>query len=186
MKQLGGFLWFGLGVSVLAAGVLYLSPKATPMHQAPAIFVGDSITHRLRVDQVVDGGVNLGVESRTTAELLAAMPAMHLERGDLVVLMIGTNDLRQHRTAGLEGRLREVGRRIHGHLLWNAIPPMPGYDVAPTNALIERLCSERGDCVYVTTPWAAGDFQSDGVHPNAEGNAKWAQSLRNALPAPTV
>lgn len=186
MKRLDGFLLFGLLASLQAGVLLYFLPRAEPAPESPVIFVGDSITHRLPVERVIEGGVNLGVESRTTGELLAAMPEMRLERAELVVLMIGTNDLRQHKDAGLESRFRQIGNRIPGWLLWNAIPPMPGYDVAPTNAMIERLCRERGQCTFVSVPWQRSDFQSDGVHPNARGNDKWISALRRLMPAPTV
>lgn len=186
MKRIDSFLWLGCALWVLAMAIAYQVPKQDDPEIVPVIFVGDSITRRLPVEQVVEGALNLGVESRTTKELLDAIPDMGLDRSTFFVLMIGTNDLRQRKSAGLESRLREIGRRIPGYVIWNAIPPMPGYDVSETNALIQKLCRERGQCTFLSIPWTTRDFQSDGVHPNSAGNDKWIQALRTCMPAPTV
>jgi lysophospholipase L1-like esterase len=145
------------------------------------VFLGDSLTYSLDVDQVVPGAFNAGIPGYTTWHLLRLLPHMQsIPRARLVVLTIGTNDVRRGLTPMIAGRLHEVSKAIPGPMLWNAIPPSIHGDVGPVNAAAREACRARADCIFVETNFEASDFY-DGEHPNAAGNARWIARMRAAL-----
>jgi lysophospholipase L1-like esterase len=146
------------------------------------IFLGDSLTRALDVGRIAPGAINYGIDGYQTRHLLAFLPKLRsVPRARLVVLTIGTNDVKRHQLEGIEERLHRISQAIPGPLLWNAIPPSRQGEVARVNAAVRRECAARSNCTYLETKFEATDFW-DGEHPNVAGNERWSASMRRAWP----
>jgi lysophospholipase L1-like esterase len=165
-----------------------LDPAAQELLQREArlppgsvLFLGDSLTRALDVDQVVPGAFNGGLDGYSSWQLLQVLPHMQsLPKARLVVLTIGTNDVKRKLTPFSAGRLHAISKAIPGPMLWNAIPPSIHGDVSVVNEAARAECRARRDCIFLETHFEATDFK-DGEHPNAAGNARWIASMRAAL-----
>ena len=166
------------------------------------IFLGDSITHDLAAESVVDIAVNYGIGGMTSAQLLGALPAYtSLHRAKTIVLMIGINDWGHGGAVGLQDRLKAIESALPRAkpLIWNAIMPAGGSpqrmaDIAVTNQFIRTLCASRPGCIYLDT-WqflASPDgirldrLYVDSLHLNGDGYHLWASALRHALQRATT
>jgi lysophospholipase L1-like esterase len=156
-----------------------------------AIFLGDSITQGLATAAVAPDSVNFGIGAATTSELLRNLPSYKsLERASSIFLLIGTNDIGEGLTRGLDERLRAISLAIplDKPLIWSGI--MPAYSdrhrpemIAAANKTIHDLCSRRTECFYIDTQAifsADRSLLSDGVHPNDAGYSRWIDALRAA------
>ncbi len=161
------------------------------------VFLGDSITHDLATESVIDNSVNYGIGGMTSAQLLSALPAYQsLYRAKAIVLMIGINDWGHGISEGLMDRLKVIESTLPSGkpLVWNSIMPAGGNpsrmdEIAATNELIRTLCSSRPSCIYVDT-WkflASPDgkrldnFYADSLHLNGDGYQLWISALRQAM-----
>ena len=193
-------------------------PTLAPNPNAIA-FLGDSITYGFDLDVAFSGvdAVNLGVSGDTTADVLARMPREILAlRPAKAVVMIGTNDLGQGRTAAevLEGVARILDRIRSGSpateiVLESLYPvherPNEAFDTfAPgrrTNARITRVndglaalaAARQLTFVDVYAHLIDDDgqlavaFTYDGLHLTPEGYAAVAEVLAPAvLDAPVL
>lgn len=153
-----------------------------PVPFPPVLIVGDSHAALMPSEAGGAASMNYGVKGRTTAQLLAALPSIPFSLARATVLVIGANDVKFGREAGLSARLRLISERIPGELVWAEIPPMVGHDVSQANGVIARLCIERGHCTLVPATFAVSDLQADGTHLNATAQAAWANRIAASLP----
>lgn len=171
--------------------IAYHRAMDTSVPAGAAIFLGDSITQGLATAAVAPYSVNYGIGAATTGELLRNLPSYgSLKRASSVFLLIGSNDIREGLTEGLDERLRAISLAIPQDkpLIWSGI--MPAYSkfhrpekIAAANETIKQLCAGRKDCLYIDTQALyASDptLLGDGVHPSDAGYARWIAALRSA------
>ena len=146
------------------------------------LLVGDSLTDRFQGWRTLAPVVaNYGVGGMTTRKLLRTLPNYRaIQRARLVVLTMGTNDIRLHEVDGIEERFRTLSASIPVPLVWNAIPPTHFGDRDAVNVAARKVCAERPDCTFLVVDFAPSDFL-DGTHLTASGYAKWVQALRPEL-----
>ena len=146
------------------------------------LLLGDSLTDRFKdYARLAPQVVNYGVGGQTSQELLQSLPRYGLvHRASLIVLTIGTNDLRLDQVDGIETRLREISAALPGPMIWNAIPPTAYGDNSRVNAAARKVCADRPDCRFLVTDFAPEDF-TDGSHLRPSGYAKWAANLKLAI-----
>lgn len=156
--------------------------------EGSVVLLGDSLTERFpNPKRLSPQVVNYGIGGMTTRELRRVLPRFGaVRRASVVVLTIGTNDVRLRELDGLEGRMREISERIPVRVVWNAIPPThfgPEEAVGVVNATARKVCAERPDCTFLETRWASGDF-TDGTHLSRAAYTKWTANLRSVLHVP--
>jgi lysophospholipase L1-like esterase len=140
-------------------------PVATPIPivTGPVVFVGDSITEFWEVgpftvpdpklSQLVPGSVNAGVAGNTTDQMLARFSAVLEKKPSVVVILGGTNDLRQieapftDNIAKMADRAAAAGARV----VICTVPPasqsllptsVSGYSDATNDARIRQFNSQ--------------------------------------------
>jgi lysophospholipase L1-like esterase len=155
------------------------------------LFLGDSNTFTLVTAAVAPLSVNYGIGSLRSDQLLAAMPIYHsMTRARAVSIMIGTNDVLEGLSAGLQDRYARILDQIPSgvSVVLSSIPPIerPGLrEQAQQAAQAARRASE-GRCRFVDLHSALegipGALTDDGVHLDVKGYAIWAELLRRALP----
>lgn len=172
------------------------------------VFLGDSITAgyglaaaeaypALVQSQLAGEGtpvriVNAGVSGDTSAGGLARLDWMLRQRPNCVVVALGGNDgLRGLSTEELERNLTQIVRRSQDAgarvlLAGMQMPPSHGEDYARAFAAVyPRVAQATGATLLpFLLEGVGGDpglNQSDGIHPNADGQARVARSVRRAL-----
>lgn len=146
-----------------------------------AIFLGDSITEGLDTSSVVAASINYGIGGQRSDQLLKAMPVYtSMDRASVVVITIGTNDVLQGRTKGIEQRYRAILSSVppRVRVVLSAPPPMPDRDVQPVVTAARAACMEDRRCTFVDVPPL--DLL-DGVHPSPTGYSTWAGLLRATI-----
>jgi hypothetical protein len=140
------------------AGIELIARDArTP--EGAVVFLGDSLTRALDTGRVVPGSYNYGIDGYQTRQLLPLLPKLRgIKHARLVVLTIGTNDVKHQQQPGIRVRLAAISKAIPGPLLWNAIPPSVHGEVASVNSAARSECAARTDCVFVETAFEAGDL----------------------------
>jgi lysophospholipase L1-like esterase len=135
---------------------------------------------------------NCGVPGATTRDLLELLPTLksRFNTAQLILLMIGTNDIVQNNHAFIED-FREIVISLSRHypsaeLLVNSLLPMQlshlsGSTVEKLNNSIQVICRETGSCyVDVYSKFLQADgilFQPDGVHITNAGYEIWARTV---------
>ena len=135
---------------------------------------------------------NLGVPGATATDLLASLPAIKTRAtgADVIILMIGTNDLLGGNDDYLT-QLKDILIQLsHDHptaeILVNSLLPMdlphlPDNAVSSLNTHIEAMTMRTGCCFldmhkrFVNSEKQL--FQEDGVHLTAAAYAIWERSL---------
>lgn len=143
------------------------------------IFLGDSITQGLPPLSAVS--VNYGIPGQRSDQLLNALPVYSsVSRASAVVITIGTNDVLQGRTQGIEDRYRGILSKIprHVRVILSAIPPMAARDTSSVVAAARNACAEDARCTFVPVPKL--DLV-DGVHLSPSGYSRWSELLRAAM-----
>jgi len=172
------------------------------------VFLGDSLTAGLGLgleqaypalvaDELASRGlpvrvVNAGVSGDTTAGGLARLDWVLQQRPDVLVVGLGANDgLRGQPLSELEGNLRRIVERgrVAGAevlLLGMQVPRSLGPDYADGFAdVYPRLAQELGvPLVPFLLEGVAGVAElnlEDGIHPNAEGHRRVAETVATHL-----
>lgn len=195
--ELGDSITYGVPATTGYRGPLY---DWTRTHAPETSFVG-TVAVGGWTDALCDGHPGFTIEQIESQVVLKVWGSA--VDADLVILMIGTNDLAPpydgtlvaaHYAALLDA-LVEV--RPDVHLLVTTIPPMvatnPGAaNVGDYNARLPAVWDAldkrrpgnpvlRADVHAALSPWSAADFSTDGVHPSAVGYTKIATEFERAL-----
>ncbi|MDP5182313.1 GDSL-type esterase/lipase family protein [Blastococcus sp. BMG 814] len=187
----------------------FLSPSDEP---GGTVALGDSITagsHVAALDIGVDDsyfdvlgcrgdspvtyGGNAGVGGERSDEILARVPEALAPRPDTVLVLAGTNDVRQGRTDGTIDTLTRIAEEVEAGGATPVFATLPPSAEFPdeTVALNERLrvwADERGvELLDFWTPLADPDgtfaegMSDDGTHPSLEGAEVLADVVADAL-----
>ena len=165
-----------------------LDPQIPP---GSVIFLGDSLTERLPVEQLGANIYNLGVSGDTIKDLSNRIDDYtSLKSARLIVLEIGTNNANNFR----EGDLSELAAKLPAvSVLWYAAPPVDkkiikGTDIDKINQKAAELCAKINNCNFVNLTDqfsdSAGNLKyhiGDGVHFNVEANQIWLNDLKSRL-----
>ncbi len=178
-----------------------------PVSPGATVFLGDSITEGCPTTKLFPGvrSVNRGIAGETTRGMLWRLEADVIAlRPAAVVILGGTNDLFQ---PGGSPEATATNLRVMVERLRAALPGcrvivpkvMPNAKVEPErvrafNDAVDKALEPHGDCVRVDTftPYLtpAGGFDAsafrDGVHPNAEGYARYQKAMSRALSTPSA
>lgn len=163
--------------------------------ERPVVLIGDSNMWLFGQARYT---VNHGISGETTAGLLHSMPlyAPDVRRASAVLMMIGVNDLWQHKTEGMTANLQGIMAAVPTGvpLIWSSILPSKDFRIEPSdivkaNATIHGLCDARPGCVYIdTAKFLSKDgeqipdyFKEDGVHLSADGYEQWIGAMQVAL-----
>ena len=170
--------------------------------EGATIFLGDSITMFLATSALAAYSVNYGIGWQRTDQLLDSMDLYHsLTRATRVVITIGTNDLLQHRSEGIESRYRAILAKIPGRpsIIMSSIPPLGNDlvngrditvdDVQRVIANTRAACEADQRCRFVNVYEALivdgfpapGVLMADGIHLNTHGYARWIETMRPAM-----
>jgi len=183
-------------------------PLSVPADAPKVVFLGDSISAGLHLDQsqafpallqralAAEGRpfhlVNAGVSGDTSAGGLRRLDWLLEQEPDVLVLELGGNDgLRGQPVKEIEARLRQIVQRAQSAgarvlLLGMRMPPSLGADYANAfEALYPRLSEELG-CALVPyfmegAAGVPGRMLDDGIHPNAAGQERLAENVGPAL-----
>lgn len=134
---------------------------------------------------------NFGVPGATSVDLLASLPAIKAkaDMADIIMIMIGTNDLLFGRKEHILPNLRTTLIRLshdyaNAEVLVNslfpmALPQLPAGSVENLNSRLEELTKQTG-CCYLNTYQRFVDsdkqlFQEDGVHITAAAYSLWSR-----------
>ena len=140
---------------------------------------------------------NFGVPGATSADLLAALPAIKAKAttADVIMIVIGTNDLLSGRKEAILPNLKTILIRLshdyaNAEILVNslfpmALPHLPAGSVEILNSQIEELTKQTG-CCYLNTHrrfLESGKqlFQEDGVHITAAAYSLWNRTFLEHL-----
>jgi lysophospholipase L1-like esterase len=181
----------------------YHKDTSETVPKGAVLFIGDSITHQLFVEDVTENAINYGIGGDTTVGVLARLGAYKkpITEASAVVIAIGVNDMNR----------RSVGETIANYsLILDQIPSTPVFisSILPVdeagdnlaglnrrilllnNSLVE-LAAQRNNVTYVDNQTlfdqdADGQLDSalhrgDGIHLSPAGLKVWASSLRSAL-----
>lgn len=160
-----------------------------------AVGVDDSYVDVLgcREDSPVTYGGNFGVGGERSDEILARVPDALASRPATVLVLAGTNDVRQGRADGSIDTLTQIAEEIEAGGATPVFATLPPSDEFPgeTSALNERLrawADEGGlELLDFWTPLADPDgtfadgMSDDGTHPSAEGTEVLADVVADAL-----
>lgn len=163
--------------------------------QAPVgatVFLGDSHTEMLLVSAIAPLAVNHGVSGQSSEELLRSMELYpSLQRGSVVVVTTGTNDLNQRRSAGIGERYRAILSKIPSHVsvVVSSIPPNARHDARPVVNEARIACAADRRCTFVDAFASLssdglplpGVLRADGVHLSDEGYRIWSEQLQRAI-----
>ncbi|MGY1837427.1 SGNH/GDSL hydrolase family protein [Blastococcus sp. SYSU DS0510] len=146
-----------------------------------------------REDSPITYGGNFGVGGERSDEILARVPEALAPRPATVLVLAGTNDVRQGRAEGTIDTLTRIAEEIEAGgaaPVFATLPPSAEFP-AETMALNERLrawADERGvELLDFWTPLADPDgtfaegMSDDGTHPSAAGTDVLADVVADAL-----
>jgi lysophospholipase L1-like esterase len=152
------------------------------------IFLGDSNFQSMPVSAVAPHAVNFAISWQRSDQLLASMEDYHsLGRAGAVVVMVGTNDVRQGRAADLDARYHAIlaGVPAGVPVVMSSIAPMRGIDVRQQNQEARAACAADSRCTFVDAfavlSNKQGMLRDDGVHLTPAGYAALTPMLRDAL-----
>lgn len=214
---------------MIAASLAALCSCSRPERGVVILCAGDSITAQgyprylraaLRADGVRARVLNYGRSGNTSAEYLAFLKGnetgLRAERPDIVLLELGTNDVRvdgdRVTAAGFESNIRAIAGILKGFrtrtgeapaVYAAAIPPIPegtpfpfGPDSparvdAEINPAVKAVCADLGlGFVDNHTPFVRAPELLPGVHPSPEGYkamaATWYAAIRERVPRPAL
>jgi lysophospholipase L1-like esterase len=138
----------------------------------------------------------------TTSSTFAQLQSERLKRADIVLVILGVNDVtRGGPMAGwlrTHGQLRQLIREQTGaqHLYISEIPPLGGFPLLPNplrwllgrrarrfDAGLRRDLSTEPDCSYILLPDTLDplDMASDGFHPGPVIYAAWAKEIARRI-----
>lgn len=209
---------------LIAAALAAFGSCSRPGRGVVILCAGDSLTEQgyprflraaLRKDGVRARVLNYGRSGNTSAEYLAFLKGnkdrLGAERPDLVLLELGTNDVRVDgdgaTAADFERNSREIVGIFRGFrtrageppaVFMAAIPPVPGGTPFPfgpdsgsrvvsgINPAVRRICADLGiGFVDNYALFAASPDLLPGVHPSPEGYeamaANWYSAIRDRL-----
>lgn len=174
---------FLVGALALALAGLTATFYPSAIPQPPrAAFIGDSLTQQLDVGSVIPGANNFGVGGITIEGLRERVPGFQLQRAPLVVMTIGTGNMRAHyQPVKIEADLRAILAEIPGPILWNAVPPSDRGNPEKINRIARRLCAERPNCRWLASPAFVPEDFTDGTHMSAQGKRRWSEHMRAAI-----
>ena len=172
------------------------------------LFIGDSITHQLFVEDVTDKGVNYGIGGDTTVGVLSRIGtyAKRIKEASAVILAIGTNDINRRSDGEILVNFSLILDQITDTPVFvSSILPVdelangvPGRNKRTSliNDSIELMASQRNNVTYVSNTTAFDQdsdgqldvalHRGDGLHLSDDGLKIWATSLRTALAAEPV
>lgn len=171
----------------------FRSSKAT----ADIVMLGDSLTEGAPWAELLPGQqvLNRGIQWDTTADVLARLDEVAARKPQVVVVMIGINDLRMgvapetvgESIAAIASRLRAAGARV---VLHSVLPVASSYRettndrVDVLNAKLQRVSRQQGysfvdlrSKMTDTSGGLAGSVSWDGLHLSATGHMVWRDSL---------
>jgi lysophospholipase L1-like esterase len=158
------------------------------------LFLGDSLVadHNWQSRMSSFKVMNFGVPGATAGDLLASLPTIKTRaaHADVIVVMIGTNDLLIGNNEYLPQLKKILIQLSHDYpaseilvnsLLPMALPHLPDNSVSSLNSHIEAITMRTGCCFLdIHRRFVNGDkqlFQEDGVHLTDAGYAIWTRSL---------
>lgn len=145
------------------------------------VFLGDSITQSLAVSAVSPVAVNYGISGQRADQLLQYIGSYGaLNRARAVVVMVGTNDVRQGRGDSLPDLYRSILSAIPSHV--PVILSGPAGNMPQAVSAAGQACLSDPRCVFVdASAMPPGSLLPDGLHLSSSGYAAWAEKLRSAL-----
>ena len=166
------------------------------------IFLGDGITAALATAAVVPYGVNYGIGSQRSDQLIRSMDIYEsIKHAERVVVMIGTNDILQGREAGIESRYQAILAKIPPNIevFLSSVPPLgitefAGRQIENSKVRFavmsaESACKADHRCRFVNaynelsiaeTP-LPGVLSEDGRHLTPRGYELWIKLIREAI-----
>jgi hypothetical protein len=123
-------------------------PKGTP------VVIGDSIAARWSSPYP-----NFGIGGQRSDQLLADLP-QSVHSASAVIVAIGTNDLFQGRSVGIERRIAALNAKIAAPIYLLAVPPVEGSEAF--NKRLASACDEG--CTFIDPHLTPADL-IDGIHP---------------------
>ena len=175
--------------------------------EGATLFLGDSITMFFATSALAAHAVNYGIGWQRTDQLIDSMDRYQsMARAARVVVTIGTNDLLQHRSHGIESRYRAILAKIpaHASIVMSSIPPLGNSlfrdqgiavdDVRRVVASAQAACEADHRCRFVNTYEALsvhghpvpGALRADDIHLTPQGYARWFAAMRPAMAARTA
>jgi lysophospholipase L1-like esterase len=167
-----------------------------------ALFIGDSLLGSVDVGGLADHAVQLSISGDTARRVAARIRDYALvQQTRVVVLHVGTNDLRYRRPAAIEGPFqRLLGEVPTGvPVIVSAILPVDerafhrygNAQIAAANQVLAHVCEARPGCRFVDTGATlidtAGNLDrryhepGEGLHLNALGVRTWQRALEPVL-----
>lgn len=172
--------------------------------EGATLFLGDSITMFFATSALAADSVNYGIGWQRTDQLIDSMDRYRsMHRAARVVVTIGTNDLLQHRSHGIEARYRAILAKIpaHASIVMSSVPPLGNNvvhdrgiavdDVRRVVASAQAACEADQRCRFVNAYEALtvqghpapGVLMTDDIHLTPEGYARWFAAMRPAMAA---
>lgn len=172
--------------------------------EGATIFLGDSITMFLATSALAAHSVNYGIGWQRTDQLIESMDLYEsMARAARVVVTIGTNDLLQDRSQGIESRYRTILTNIPGQtsIVVSSIPPLGssllherGITVDEVRRVVsgaQAACKADQRCRFVNAYEALtsqeapvpGVLLADNIHLTTQGYARWLEAMRPAMAA---
>lgn len=186
----------------------YLQRMQSNIPDGSVIFLGDSITEAMAVNDITKYGVNLGIGGQTTRQIINTLPDLTaLHRAGCVVVAIGVNDYQTEVANGCTAQ-QAINNTIYmweavllpwftGKLVICKILPiddalLPGTSNSINTAInqgITSLVATRPNTALVdvaATLAPSGQLPADkhigdGLHLNAAGYSVWKPAIQSAL-----
>jgi lysophospholipase L1-like esterase len=170
--------------------------------EGATLFLGDSITMFFATSSLAAHTVNYGIGWQRSDQLIESMDRYQsMNRAARVVVTIGTNDLLQHRSHGIESRYRAILAKIpaHASIIMSSIPPLGSSlfrdlgiavdDVRRVIASAQTVCEADHRCRFVNAYEALtvqghpapGVLMADDIHLTPQGYARWFTAMRPAM-----
>jgi len=192
-------------------------PQSTPppVVSGPVVFMGDSITAFWDgggfitpdplLSQLVPGEVNAGISGNRTDQMLARFPAVLAQHPAVLVILGGTNDIRQIENPTIDNiaTMAEEASATGARVVIGTVPPASvslypttmdqatnNLHIATFNAELKTLCATYG---YTLVDYNIALVNVDGsqnqtlfvstdlIHPNVDGYRAMWPMLRKAL-----
>lgn len=130
------FIIFAITVLMTACGGNpTISPTNPPQLQGPIVFVGDSITQfwdwggfdtpEPALSVLVPGEINDGISGNRTSDMLARFDAVLAQHPAIVVILGGTNDIRQIEAPSIDNisEMAEQASAAGARIIIGTVPP---------------------------------------------------------------